>query len=266
MSAGDDNHGGGGDWKLFDLRGKAAVVTGGNGGIGLAIAHGLAAHGADVLIAARNEKKLADAAAALAVHGRRVVARRCDVLIDADLEACRDAAVEAFGGVDVLVNNAGVPSGMPVVHADRDVFQQAFAVNLGGTAAACRIFGPHLLERGRGSVINIASIWGIRAPRGTAAYAASKAGVIALTKVLAQEWASRGVRVNAIAPGLVNTEMTELMQDPETMAKLTRNIPMKRSAAPREVAGAAVYLASDAAAGYVTGTVIVVDGGTLARG
>jgi len=250
---------------LFDLTGKAAVVTGGNGGIGLAIAGGLAAHGASVLIAARNEKKLETAARALAAHGGKVEARRCDVLKDEDLQAALDAAVAAFGAVDILVNNAGVPSGMPVIAADREVFDQAFAVNLGGTAAACRVFGPHLLERGRGSVINIASIWGIRAPRGTAAYAASKAGVISLTKVLAQEWATRGVRVNAIAPGLVKTEMTEMMNDPDTMSKLLRGIPMKRQAEPDEIAGAAVFLAADAASSYVTGTVIVVDGGTLTR-
>jgi len=250
----------------FDLSGKTAVITGGNGGIGLAIADALAEHGANILIAGRKEDKNVRAVEQVSAHGTQVAAARCDVTVEADLLALLETAERDFGGVDVLVNNAGAPAGGPVVQTDAETWERAYRVNVVGMASALRIFGPHLMERSHPtSVINVASIWGLKAPRGTAAYAATKAAVITLTKVAALEWCKAGVRVNALAPGLIRTEMTAFLDEPATYERFVRGIPMKRAAEPREVAAAALYLAAEQASSYVTGQVIVVDGGVLAR-
>lgn len=250
----------------FELGGKVAVVFGGTSGIGRAIAHGLAEAGADVVATSRRVERVEAVAAELEQFGRRTLRVTADVSVRDSIRGVLEAAVESFGKVDILVNSAGRTIRAPTVDFKEQDWGEVIETNLTGTLRACQIFGRHMLERGFGRVINIASLSSFVALAEVAAYSASKAAVASLTKSLAVEWAQRGVNVNAIAPGVFRTKMNEhLLEGTERGRELLMRTPMGRFGRVEELAGVAVFLASDAAS-FVTGEVIAVDGGFLASG
>ena len=250
----------------FELGGRVAVVFGGTSGIGRAIAHGLAAAGADVVATSRRVERVEAVADELEGLGRRTLRMTSDVSVRDSVRAVHDAAVEAFGKVDILVNSAGRTIRAPTVDFEEEDWEEVIATNLTGTLRACQIFGRHMLARGYGRVINIASLSSFVALAEVAAYSASKAAVASLTKSLAVEWARRGVNVNATAPGVFRTSLNEhLLDDTERGRELLLRTPMGRFGNVEELAGAAVFLASDASS-FVTGEIIAVDGGFLASG
>ncbi len=250
----------------FSLAGRHALVTGGSAGIGAAIAEGLAAAGADVMVTAH--ARTPDAALkAIARSGRRAEAITIDLAsLDADGAARLVEEVETrLGGLDILVNNAGI-----IRRADAGAYSQAdwqavIDVNLNATWYLAQAAGRQMAVDGRGSIVNIASILGFQGGVRVPAYAASKHALIGLTRALANEWAARGVNVNAIAPGYVATENTKALRDDAVRAKaLLDRIPAGRFGEPDDIVGAVVFLCSDAAR-YVNGSVLAVDGGWLAR-
>jgi NAD(P)-dependent dehydrogenase (short-subunit alcohol dehydrogenase family) len=244
---------------MFRLDGKVAIVTGASSGLGVAFAHALAQAGADVVLGARRAEKLEHVAASVRTNGRRVRAVATDVSDPASCRALVDAAIDAFGRVDVLVNNAGVGTAVPATRETPEQFRSVIDVNLNGCywmAQACgRVMGPG------SSIVNVSSVLGLTtAGLPQAAYASSKAGLIGLTRDLAQQWTGRkGIRVNAVAPGFFASEMTEQYPDGYLEAMAPR-IPAGRKGDPHELAATVVWLAS-AAGGYVTGQTIAVDGG-----
>ena len=246
-----------------DLGGSVAVVTGGASGIGLAIATLYASFGAQVAIVDRNQEAAAEAAAQI---GRGAAAYSCDVTSSASVRETVQAVLAASGKVDILVNSAGRTLRTPTADVSEEDWEGVIGTNLTGTLRACQIFGRHMLERGSGRIINIASLSSFVALAEVAAYSASKAAVASLTKSLAVEWAQRGVNVNAIAPGVFRTSLNQhLLDETERGRELLLRTPMGRFGNVEEVAGAAVFLASDASS-FVTGEIIAVDGGFLASG
>lgn len=242
---------------LFSLEGKTAIVTGGSRGIGYAIARAFIDAGARVVITARNEEQLNQAAASL---GANCIARRCDNGDPADIAAMVEG-VAALGPVDILVNNAGIsPYFKKVEHVTPEEFDLVVGVNMRGTYFASVEAAKCMFDSGGGTIINITSVTGIVPVERQGVYAGSKAAVHQLTKTMALEWAGRGVRVNAIAPGWTATELTGDLLDSRHGEGLRADIPMGRVAVPEDIVGAAVWLASDASR-YVTGTIVVVDGG-----
>ena len=253
-------------YSALELNDKAAVVIGGTSGIGLAIACGLAEAGADVIPTSRRIEQVEKAAQEIETRGRRTLRLTSDVSNRESLQGVLDAAVEAFGKVDILVNSAGRTKRAPTIDFTEDDWNGILDTNLTGTLRACQVFGRHMIERGYGRIINIASIASFVALLEVAAYSASKAAVAALTKSLAIEWAQHGVCVNAIAPGVFPTELNrKLLDGTQRGQEFLLRTPMRRFGKVEELAGAAVFLASDAAS-YVTGEVLVVDGGMLASG
>jgi NAD(P)-dependent dehydrogenase (short-subunit alcohol dehydrogenase family) len=252
--------------KALDLTGRVAVVVGGTSGIGLAIARGLAAAGASVVPSGRREALVDEACAALEAGGGRTLRCPADTLDAASLQTLHERVCEHFGGVDILVNAAGVILRKPTLEMTEEEWHRVVDTNATGTLRACRIFYTRLAASGRGRIINIASLNSFVSLKDVTAYAASKAAVLALTRSLAVEWARSGVNVNAIAPGVVRTALNEALLDgTERGRELLLRTPMARFGAPDEMAGAAVLLASDAAS-FITGQCIVVDGGFLASG
>jgi NAD(P)-dependent dehydrogenase (short-subunit alcohol dehydrogenase family) len=250
----------------LELTGKVAVVVGGTSGIGRAIAHGLAQAGADVIPTSRRAEQVDTAAREIEELGRRSLRVTSDVADRASLQIVLDQALEAFGKVDILVNSAGRTKRAPTIDFSDDDWNSIIDTNLTGTLRACQVFGRHMLERESGSIINIASLSTFVALHEVAAYSASKAAVGSLTKSLAVEWSSRGVRVNAIAPGVFRTALNQkLLDETERGREFLLRTPMKRFGKVEELAGAAVFLASDAAS-FVTGEILAVDGGFLASG
>jgi NAD(P)-dependent dehydrogenase (short-subunit alcohol dehydrogenase family) len=250
----------------LELNGKVAVVVGGTSGIGRAIAHGFAQAGADVIPTSRRADQVETAAHEIEELGRRSLRVTSDVSDRGSLERLLSEAIAAFGKVDILVNSAGRTKRAPTVDFSEDDWKAILDTNLTGTLRACQVFGRHMLERESGSIINIASLSTFVALHEVAAYSASKAAVGSLTKSLAVEWSSRGVRVNAIAPGVFRTALNQqLLDETERGREFLLRTPMKRFGDVNELAGAAIFLASDAAS-FVSGEILAVDGGFLASG
>jgi NAD(P)-dependent dehydrogenase (short-subunit alcohol dehydrogenase family) len=246
---------------LFSMEGKVAVVTGGNRGIGRAIARSFAEAGASVAIAARDEDRSAPVVTELESLGRRATSVRTDVTNRGEVNAMVSEVTRQLGPIDVLVNNAGIGFHADALTLSDQDWERLFATNLDGVWKASQVVGAGMVQRGHGSIINIGSISGliINRPQWHAPYGISKAAVHHLTKSLAAEWAQSGVRVNAIAPGYVKTEIADI-DLPEYRHYWVDEVPMQRYARPEEIAPTAVYLASEASS-FVTGSLIVVDGG-----
>jgi NAD(P)-dependent dehydrogenase (short-subunit alcohol dehydrogenase family) len=251
---------------LLDLTNKTAVVIGGTSGIGLALTRGLAQAGADVVPTGRRTEHVRSAAAEVAALGRRSLTQTCDVTDNASLERLLDAACKEFGSVQILVNCAGRTKKMPTLEFPESEWDAILETNLKGTLRACRVFGRHMIDKRYGRIINIGSLSSLVGLFEVAAYGASKAAVASLTKTLAIEWATSGVCVNAIVPGVLRTDMNATLLDgTERGREFLLRTPMKRFGKLDELAGAAVFLASDAAS-FVTGHLLVVDGGIMASG
>jgi NAD(P)-dependent dehydrogenase (short-subunit alcohol dehydrogenase family) len=249
----------------FDLTGQTAVVVGGTTGIGRALALGLATAGADVVATGRRVAVVEDVSNAIEALGRRTLRQPVDVGDASSLRALRDACLTTYGKVDIVVASAGITKRMASLEMDEADWNRILDTNLTGMMRTYQAFAPSMIERRYGRLIGIASIASFVGLLEVAAYGASKAAVAGLTRALAIEWAPHGVTVNAIAPGVFETDLNRtLLKGPRGQEFLTRT-PMRRFGKVEELAGAAVYLASPAAS-FVTGQLLVVDGGLLASG
>ena len=251
---------------LLDLANKTAVVIGGTSGIGLALTRGLAQAGANVVPTGRRDEQVRSAAAEVVALGRRSFVQTCDVTDNASLERLLKSVCGEFGGVQILVNCAGRTKRTPTLEVPENDWNAILETNLTGTLRACRVFGRHMIEKRYGRIINIGSLSSFVGLFEVAAYGASKAAVASLTKTLAIEWATSGVCVNALVPGVLRTDLNAALLDgTERGREFLMRTPMGRFGKLDELAGAAVFLASDAAS-FVTGHLLVVDGGILASG
>ncbi len=250
----------------FELTGQTALITGAGRGIGLATARRLAAAGADVIIAEFIAENGRAAAAEIERMGRKSLFIEVDVRRSDSVERMAASALAAFPQIDILVCNAGIAQAVPAEECSDEDWLNMMAINLNGVFWCCRAIGRHMLERGGGAIVNLASMSGMisNTPQPQAHYNAAKAGVILLTKSLAGEWADRGVRVNCVSPGYIGTDMTaEGMANMDWYPTWLEMTPQKRVGAPEDVAAAIYYLASPAA-NYTTGSNLVVDGGYTA--
>jgi len=250
---------------LFSIAGKVAIVTGASTGLGARFAACLAERGARVVLAARRTQRIEELMQELAEQGTQAIAVTCDVTHVADVDRLVRETVERFGRVDVLVNNAGLWAGGWAQDEDPNEFRRVLEVNLTGTFLCAQRAGRVMLEQGTGVIVNIASIWGEGSASeptgGSVSYAASKAGVVNLTRELAVQWGRSGIRVNAIAPGFFPTEINvKLFSDEQRLGWIRERIAMGRTGRTGELDGVLLFLASDASS-YVTGQTIFVDGG-----
>ena len=247
---------------MIDLTGKAALVTGGSRGIGRGIVTRLATQGADVAFTYRgNEAAAAEAVAIVEGLGRRALAIQGDVRELATAETAVKAAIEAFGKIDVLVNNAGITRDDLIMRMSEEAWRDVLETNLFGAFWMTKAVTRPMLKAKSGRIINITSVSGQAGQIGQANYSAAKAGLIGLTKATARELASRGITVNAVAPGFVLTELTQDLPQP-LLDEITNRTPLGRFGTAEEVANAVAFLASDEAA-YITGQVLAVDGGLV---
>lgn len=249
--------------ELFALDARVAVVTGASSGLGVGFAHDLAAAGAKVVVAARRRERLDGLVKELEASGAEALAVACDVTQEAEVDALVAATLERFGRVDVLVNNAGITKVVKAVEESLENFQRILDTNLTGSFLCAQRFGRVMLEQGSGSIINIGSILGLvgtgQVPQ--ASYAAAKGAIANMTRELAAQWARKGVRVNSIAPGWFETEMTGYTwNDESTQRWMKSRAPMGRTGEEGELAGALLYFASDASS-FTTGQTLAVDGG-----
>lgn len=248
----------------FDLTGKKAIVTGAGRGLGEAIALGLAKAGADVALVT-NRTPADKSAAAIAEMGRKAITIQADVADRSKLPGIVERTVDELGGVDVLVNNAGIIRRTPAVDHSYEDWQDVLDVNLNSVFVLCQLAGRHMIEQGSGKIINIASMLSYQGGITVPGYASSKHAVAGLTKALANEWAAKGLQVNAIAPGYMSTDNTEaLREDPVRSAQILQRIPAGRWGTSEDLVGPAVFLASQAS-DYMNGHILAVDGGWLVR-
>jgi NAD(P)-dependent dehydrogenase (short-subunit alcohol dehydrogenase family) len=253
-------------YSSFNIAGQVVVITGAGRGLGAGLAVAFAAAGARVVAGDIDAASAQASAARLREQGGQAIGAGCDIRDPAQVRALCDAALETYGALDTLVNNAGVNVPKPAEELSLDEWERVVGTNLTGTWIGCRAAGEIMLRQGSGCIINICSIHGHVGSyvHQAAAYNASKAGVINLTRSLALEWGSRGVRVNGISPGPLATElMTTRLANPEYVRQLMERMALRRVGAPEDVAGAALFLASPAAA-WITGQILAVDGGWLA--
>ncbi|EPB8179087.1 3-oxoacyl-[acyl-carrier-protein] reductase [Clostridium perfringens] len=244
------------------LKDKVAIVTGGTRGIGRAIALKLADHGANIVINYRNsDKEAEELKAILEEKGVKVLTVKCDISNFEDSKNLMDKCKEVFGKIDILVNNAGITKDTLIMRMKEEDFDNVIDVNLKGTFNCAKHASAIMLKQRFGKIINMTSVVGIAGNAGQVNYAASKAGVIGLTKSLAKELGSRGITVNAVAPGFINTDMTASLSE-KVKEEASKNIPLKRLGDPEDVANLVRFLSSDAA-NYITGQVINVDGGMV---
>ena len=248
--------------ELFNLAGRVAIVTGGSRGLGLEIAEGLAEAGAALMLCARRDEWLSAAVNDLRTRGHRVEGTLCDVTREDDIQALVQKTMGVYGHIDILVNNAGITWGARAEDLPRDKWQRVIETNLTGTFLCSQAVGREMLKREYGRIINVTSVAGLQsAVNGPhyAAYTASKAGLMGLTRELAASWGRRGIRVNAIAPGFFHSRLADA-SIPLVEPRINAFSPIPRVGAAGELKGVAVFLAADAS-NYITGQVIVVDGG-----
>jgi len=249
--------------KLFDLSGKVATVTGGNRGIGFAIARGLAEAGAAVVIANRNAEAGQQAAAALRADGFKTTSVATDISVKSSVQNLVGRVIEEFDRIDILVNSAGVIDRGPVEDFSETQYDYIMDINLKGVFFCCQLVGKEMIKQGKGKIINISSNVSEVIQAGRVVYAASKAGLSHLTRGLALEWARHNINVNAIGPGPTITELNRKFfeENPADLQARIDSIPMARVGDPLDHVGAAIFLASDAS-NYITGQTLLVDGGS----
>lgn len=248
--------------ELFDLLGKITIITGGNQGIGFAIAKGLAGVGATVIIANRRAAEGQNAAESLKKEGLNAVAISTDVSNKSSVEALVSKVVSDFGRIDILVNNAGIVIRKPAEEISEEEWDRVMNINLRGLFFCCQLVGREMLQNKKGKIINISSVIAQKVQPIRSVYAVSKAGVSHLTRALALEWSKYNINVNAIAPGVTITPLNQkyFEEHPEQLEGFAKSTPKGRVACPEDYVGAAIFLASDAS-DYVTGQTLVVDGG-----
>ena len=247
---------------LFNLTDKVAIVTGAGRGIGKAIAFGLADAGADVVVAARTAGDIDTTAGEITAKGRRALAVPTDVRLSGQVANLIEKTVAEFERIDIVVNNAGGSFTIPTMELSEGGWDAIISENLKSVFLCCKAAARVMISQGKGSIVNIASIAGLRGYTFNAAYGAAKAGVIEFTKTLAIDLVSHNIRVNAIAPGYIVTPGMLQLDKPERIQAMSRHIPLGRLGRPEDIVGGAIYLASDASS-YVTGETLVIDGGLL---